>query len=213
MGELQAGNSPLPAPRNADNRSQRRKQWRLVCVAASAALIAACSGPSSTGSVIPSSASAHPSSKEASPASHQSSLSNPITRTVPNLLGMPLAAARPALDAAGFEKYSWVYGCYGSPEIGRVVKQVPGGGVQVARATYVKMFLQADNCTAIVPKVTGMSLSAAISRLQHAGFPHVHWIFECLGSSNGTVVIQSPVAGVSYATNKTVDLQAQADNC
>lgn len=225
-------------PGNSDDRSLRRNRWRLVCVAVFATLIAACGGPPSAPLATSSSASVHPlgsasakatatSSKEASPTastalsspgqvqptSHQSSLSNPTTGTVPNVLGTTLAEARSALYAAGFGKYSWLYSCYGSSNIGKVVKQSPGAGAQVALTTHLQLYLQAENCTATVPNVIGMSLSAAISTLQQAGFPHVHWIFECLGSSNGTVVIQSPTAGTSYGTNETVDLQAQAENC
>src|SRR5271165_5670696 len=185
VGELQAGNSQLSAPVNADDPSQRRKRWRLAWLAVCATLLAACGGAPSV-----------------QPTPHLSSLSNPTTGTMPIVLGMTLGAARSALSTAGYDKYSWQYDCYGSPDIGQVVKQVPGGGTHVERSTYVKVFLQADNCTATVPKVIGTSLSAAIPTLQRAGFPHVHWIFKCLGSSNGTVVIQSPEAGASYPTNK-----------
>jgi beta-lactam-binding protein with PASTA domain len=66
--------------------------------------------------------------------------------TVPNMLGMTLAAARSALYTADIAKYSWLYGCYGSSNINLVVKQSPGGGAQVPRTTLVKIFLQADNC-------------------------------------------------------------------
>jgi beta-lactam-binding protein with PASTA domain len=71
---------------------------------------------------------------------------NNCQATVPDMLGMTLAQARSALDAADFAKYSWLYGCYGSSNIGAVVSQNPGGGAQVPRTTLVKISLQANNC-------------------------------------------------------------------
>jgi len=66
---------------------------------------------------------------------------------VPNTLGKSFAQARSALSAAGFDKYSWLYGCYGA-SIGPAVKQVPAAGTQDVLTTRVKFFFQADdNCT------------------------------------------------------------------
>jgi hypothetical protein len=62
------------------------------------------------------------------------------------MLGMTLAGARSALYTADIGKYSWLYGCYGSSDLGAVVSQSPGGGARVPRTTLVKIFLQANNC-------------------------------------------------------------------
>ncbi len=67
------------------------------------------------------------------------------------MLGMTLAAARSALYAADVATYSWMYGCYGSPNTGKVVKQTPAGGAKVARTTHVNIFLQANNCPTTSP--------------------------------------------------------------
>jgi PASTA domain len=59
---------------------------------------------------------------------------------------MTLAAARSALNAANVAHYSWLYGCYGSPNINEVVRQSPEGGARVPRTTHVSIYLQANNC-------------------------------------------------------------------
>jgi beta-lactam-binding protein with PASTA domain len=132
---------------------------------------------------------------------------------VPNTLGTSLPQARSALSGAGFDKYSWLYGCYNSPNIGEVVKQVPVAGTRVPVTTHVNIYLQANNCPTSVPNVIGMDQSAAVSTVEQAGF-RVHWTYECLGSSTlGVVVTQSPAAGTSYARGNTVSIQLQATNC
>jgi hypothetical protein len=78
--------------------------------------------------------------------SPSASAPSPASVTVPDVLGLALSAARSALEAADVGPYSWVYGCYGSPDINEVVRQSPGGGAQVPRTTHVSMYLQADNC-------------------------------------------------------------------
>jgi len=132
---------------------------------------------------------------------------------VPNTLGASLPQARSALSAAGFDRYSWLYGCYSSPNIGEVVKQVPVAGTRIPVTSLVKIYLQANNCPAPVPNVIGMNQSAAVSTIEQAGF-RVHWVYECLGSSTiGVVVTESPAAGTSYARGSTVSIQLQANNC
>jgi eukaryotic-like serine/threonine-protein kinase len=133
--------------------------------------------------------------------------------TVPNVVGRTLAQAKSVIFTAGFHKYSWQYGCYGSPNIGDVVKQIPGAEAQAPRTTRVQFYLQANNCPTTVPNVIGMNESNAISTIEQAGF-RVHWIFLCLGSPNiGLVVTQSPAAGASYDGGNTVTIKLQANNC
>ena len=62
------------------------------------------------------------------------------------MLGMTLAGARSALYTVDFAKYSWLYGCHGSSNIDKVVRQSQRGGAKVSRTTLVKIFLQANNC-------------------------------------------------------------------
>jgi hypothetical protein len=123
VGELQGGASRLSALLNASNRSQRMNQWRLVWVAVFAVLLTACSGMPSQSSATSSTASPLTLSRTSSnpaqvqPTPHQGSVSRSTTEIVPDVLGLTLAAARSALYAADVGKYSWLYGCHGSPKI------------------------------------------------------------------------------------------------
>jgi beta-lactam-binding protein with PASTA domain len=130
------------------------------------------------------------------------------------MLGMTLAGARSALYTAGFDKYSWLYGCHGSSNIGAVVSQSPRGGAKVSRTTFVKIFLQANNCAATVPNMLGMTLAAARSALAAAGFNKYSWLYGCYASSNiGAVVSQSPRGGAQAPRTTSVKIFLQANNC
>lgn len=96
--------------------------------------------PTPTGHVQPTSPG------QTQPTSNQSSPGKSIT--VPNMIGMSLAQAKAALNAADAGPYSWLYGCYGSSNIGLVVRQTPAGGTQIPRTTLIQIFLQANNCPA-----------------------------------------------------------------
>ena len=134
--------------------------------------------------------------------------------TVPNMLGMTLAAARSALYAVDFAKYSWLYGCYRSSNIDKVVSQSPGGGAQVPRTTPVKIFLQADNCLATVPNMLGMTLAAARSALYAVDIAKYSWLYGCYRSSNiDKVVSQNPGGGAQVPRTTPVKIFLQADNC
>ena len=131
------------------------------------------------------------------------------------MLGMTLAAARSALYAADVGKYTWQYGCYGSPNIGKVVKQTPGGGAKVARTIDIKFSLQADNCTEeTVPDMLGMTLAAARSALYAADVGKYTWQYGCYGSPNiGKVVKQTPGGGAKVARTIDIKFFLQANNC
>jgi eukaryotic-like serine/threonine-protein kinase len=66
--------------------------------------------------------------------------------TVPNVIGMNLSNAAYTLKQAGFDNIPYVYGCYGSSEIGDVVRQSPGAGVRYGSTQPVSLKLQANNC-------------------------------------------------------------------
>ena len=172
MGELWGGASRLSAPINADDQPHRANLWCLAWVVVFAVLLTACSGsPSPRSSASPSTSArevasgspalstpgqvqptpkhehVQPSSKSPGKAQPTSSQSSPDESfTMPDLVGLTLAAARSALSAADAGQYSWVYGCYGSPNTGLVVKQSPAGGVSVPRSETVDFYLQANNC-------------------------------------------------------------------
>jgi hypothetical protein len=64
---------------------------------------------------------------------------------IPLVLGMDLDTAAATLQDAGFNDIPYLYECYGSPDILKVVNQQPVGG-QVALATPIRLELQANNC-------------------------------------------------------------------
>jgi beta-lactam-binding protein with PASTA domain len=130
------------------------------------------------------------------------------------MVGMTLAGARSALAAAGFEHYTWLYSCYGSPNILAVVRQDPGGGAQAPKDADVDIYLQADNCTGTVPNVVGMTLAGARSALAAAGFERYTWLYGCYGSPNILAVVrQDPGSGAQAPQDTDVDIYLQADNC
>lgn len=66
--------------------------------------------------------------------------------TVPNVLNMVLDDASAILRRAGFSSIPYLYECYGSDNIGGVVRQDPGAGARIAKTTPVHLYLQAKNC-------------------------------------------------------------------
>ena len=136
----------------------------------------------------------------------------PTTGTVPGVLYTTLSGAASALEARGFHNIPYLYGCYGSADIGDVVRQSPGAGARISLTAPVQLFLQAKNCDT-VPNVIGMSLSDAAYTLKAAGFDNIPYLYGCYGSSDiGEVVSQSPAAGTSYGNTQPVSLKLQATN-
>jgi serine/threonine protein kinase len=66
--------------------------------------------------------------------------------TVPDVLGMNLSAASYTLRQEGFTNIPWLYECYGSTNVGAVVRQSPPAGTSYASNEPVSLDLQANNC-------------------------------------------------------------------
>ena len=142
---MKVDNSRSSAPPNMNHRLRHRNRQILIWMAVLVFFTAACSGGSPHQTAVPSSAqsTAHLNSPSSSATAFKPS---PVAGTVPNMAGMSLAAARAALATAGFDTYTWVYHCYGSPDIEGVDKQTPPGGARVPEYTHVYIYLQAGNC-------------------------------------------------------------------
>ena len=139
---------------------------------------------------------------------------NNCTITVPDMIGMSLAQAKAALNAADAGPYSWLYGCYGSPNIGLVVRQTPGGGAEIPRTTLIQIFLQNNNCTITVPDMIGMSLAQAKAALNAADAGPYSWLYGCYGSPNiGLVVRQTPGGGAEIPRTTLIQIFLQNNNC
>jgi beta-lactam-binding protein with PASTA domain len=130
------------------------------------------------------------------------------------MIGMSLAQAKAALNAADAGPYSWLYGCYGSPNIGLVVKQTPGGGAEIPRTTLIQIFLQNNNCPITVPNMIGMTLAQAKAALNAADAGPYSWLYGCYGSSDiGLVVKQTPAGGAQIPRTTLIQIFLQANNC
>jgi hypothetical protein len=66
--------------------------------------------------------------------------------TVPNVIGMNLSNAAYTLKQGGFTNIPYLYGCYGSSQIGAVVSESPGAGTSYGTSQPVSLKLQANNC-------------------------------------------------------------------
>jgi beta-lactam-binding protein with PASTA domain len=134
--------------------------------------------------------------------------------TVPDMLGMTLAQAKAALNAADAGQYSWLYGCYGSPDIGQVIRQTPAGGTEVPRTTLIQIFLQNNNCAITVPDMLGMTLAQAKAALNAADAGQYSWLYGCYGSPNiGLVVRQTPAGGTEIPRTTLIQIFLQNNNC
>jgi beta-lactam-binding protein with PASTA domain len=130
------------------------------------------------------------------------------------MIGMSLAQAKAALNAADAGPYSWLYGCYGSSNINLVVKQTPGGGTEIPRTTLIQVFLQASNCPITVPDMIGMSLAQAKAALNAADAGPYSWLYGCYGSSNINLVVkQTPGGGTEIPRTTLIQVFLQASNC
>ena len=66
--------------------------------------------------------------------------------TVPDVIGMNLSSAANTLKQVGFSNIPYLYGCYGSSNIGGVVSQSPAPGTSYGGTQPVSLRLQANNC-------------------------------------------------------------------
>jgi hypothetical protein len=206
--------------------SRRRLAWTAVIAGLIAASVPATATLSAVGEPHPSAAAPPPppsaisasaavdpprqgpSKAASSPSGHAAS-----TASVPDVMDMTLSAAASALKARSYDNVPYLYDCYNSPDIGDVVRQVPGAGAHLALSAPVQLYLQANNCHT-VPSVAGMDLSDAAYTLKQDGFSNIPYLYGCYGSPRtGAMVGQSPAAGTSYGSTQPVSLKLQADNC
>ncbi|MCU0723445.1 MAG: PASTA domain-containing protein, partial [Planctomycetes bacterium] len=128
--------------------------------------------------------------------------------SVPQVVGMPLDAARAALHAAGFRAGRVAE--RETPGIpGRVIDQNPNGGANAARGSLVDLVVSAPPRGNPIPAVVGLDLTQATAQLTASGFavgqvtrqdPGRH------GIANNTVLDQSPEAESIAAPGTRVNL-------
>ncbi|WP_163551234.1 serine/threonine-protein kinase [Candidatus Frankia alpina] len=124
------------------------------------------------------------------------------TATVPNTEGSPLNTAKNTLRSAGFANTSESYDCFDSGAVDAVVKQSPKNG-KIAKTTTISLQAQGNDCRE-VPNVTGLTESAAKSKLSSAGFPWVNG--SCPTGYTSKVLSYTPNSGRHPSNSTTVTL-------
>ncbi|GAA5147829.1 transglycosylase domain-containing protein [Microbacterium pseudoresistens] len=141
-----------------------------------------------------------------------STLTRRVLIDLPNVVGMTQDQAIATLDDAGFGV------TVGAPVdsdmgAGLIAAQDPGAG-QVSSGTTVTIWPSTGNGTT-VPKVTGMSPSDALSKLNDAGFRNVA-MGKCTagsGGPSGSVTSTDPAAGAVVGKNTTITLNYSKQEC
>jgi beta-lactam-binding protein with PASTA domain/tRNA A-37 threonylcarbamoyl transferase component Bud32 len=130
------------------------------------------------------------------------------TISVPNVAGYSATQARATLSSHTLTPGNVGYVCSSSFGKGVVASTTPRAGTKVTKGTTVAISVSSGPCQASVPNVVGSSLASAKSALTGAGFSNVtsSTSNSCSPSQNGTVVRQTPGAGVTVATSQTVAL-------
>ena len=132
--------------------------------------------------------------------------------SVPNVMGMPPAEARVALEEAGFQV---VPENETQPSTdtdqGKVVSTDPAPGAQVPSDVPIRLTVGSGPEQLAVPDVIGQTVDAARSILENAGF-RVDTRRVDGTAPEGRVVDQSPSAGQSQLKGATITVQVSAGN-
>ncbi len=126
----------------------------------------------------------------------------PVPRTIPNLQGMTYSAAQNQLVAIQLQISETQQYSNSTPQ-GIVMSQTYAAGVQVARGTVVGVVVSMGPHTAIVPDLTGMSLSQAQNTVAQVGLS----IGNVYGPNGSVIVIlQNPPGGSTVLYGSSVDI-------
>ena len=132
----------------------------------------------------------------------------PQTGQVPNVVGLPEAEAKSALEDAGF-KITTAKAANADVPSGKVITQSPAAGTVVTAGSTVTITVSTgapapQNPT--VPDVVGLSQSDATSKLQSAGFKVTSAQAANADVPSGDVISQSPPGGTAVAAGSTVTI-------
>ncbi len=133
---------------------------------------------------------------------------SPTAVTVPNVIGQFYDAARPQLEAALLIPRV-IAEVYNPAPIGTVLAQEPfANTADTPRNATVKLTLSKGLAPVTAPGVIGLPLTLAQSRFTNAGFT-VTAVSQFDNAPTGTVIAQSPVAGLSAPPgNATLNVSA-----
>jgi serine/threonine-protein kinase len=127
----------------------------------------------------------------------------PGQATVPDVTNLPAGSARKALEGAGFQ-VSVQRETSDTIDKGRATRTSPPGGSLAERKSTVTLFLSSGPAQITVPDVVGQSESSATAELSNAGLRSDITEQESADQQPGTVLSQSPAAGVKVAKGSTV---------
>jgi serine/threonine-protein kinase len=126
------------------------------------------------------------------------------TVTVPDVRGAKQADAESTIKAAGF-LVTVTAKASSSVASGRVIDQNPTGGVTAQTGSTVGIVVSTGPDLIAVPDVGTMTQASAVNALTAAGFKS-QVVLQTGGGTVGTVVAQSPLAGVKAASGSTVKI-------
>jgi beta-lactam-binding protein with PASTA domain len=133
--------------------------------------------------------------------------SGPAPVAVPNVVNQTLAAAKSALQAAGLVLGTTTQQASTVVPAGNVISENPAAGTKVAVGSAVTLVVSSGAAQVAVPSVVNDTLAAATTALKSAGLK--------VGSTSprssatvpaGSVISQSPAAGVHVAAGTAVNL-------
>jgi serine/threonine-protein kinase len=123
---------------------------------------------------------------------------------VPDVVGATQSDAESAVESAGFVA-SVTQKSSSSVPSGRVIEQNPTAGVQAQPGSTVTIVVSTGAGLVAVPDVVTMTQADAVNALTAAGFTS-HVTLHTGGGTVGTVIDQTPNAGVKAAPGSTVEI-------
>jgi serine/threonine-protein kinase len=130
-------------------------------------------------------------------------LGGATSKAVPSVIGQKLSAAQAAVRKAGLVPVVR-YQSSASFHQGHVITTSPLPGTSEPAGSKVTLFVSSGPKQVPVPGVKNLSLTAATTKLQQAGFKVKPVTVQSPGTPPNTVVKQSPVAGATAAEGSTV---------
>jgi beta-lactam-binding protein with PASTA domain len=133
--------------------------------------------------------------------------SGPAPVAVPNVVNTTLAAATSTLKAAGLVVGTTTQQASTVVSAGNVISEKPAAGTKVAAGSAVNLVISSGPATVTVPSVVNDTLAAATAALRSVGLkPGSTTQHSSSSVAAGSVISQSPAAGVHVAAGSAVNL-------
>lgn len=129
----------------------------------------------------------------------------PTSATVPDVVG-DLEATAVAEILAAHLGATVTFGTSPTVEAGKVISQVPSGGATAAEGSYVLIKVSTGLSAATVPDLVGEAQGDASALLTTAGLLLGDITSQSSAESAGTIIFQSPVAGLSVPGSSAVNI-------